>query len=174
MLVSREATNPVPSISIDYPEAHVNPEPLLDTLPLNAYLSLETIEMFRKTHGSRTAFARRLVRAIFRDPNDLCGKNVSGKGKLKVDPTRISWVKKVTLTKFPPQAGETAEVAWGKCIKGIDSVKRSFEAAQKKSLPILFDENMLYLHIPNSRISGTQNALENENLNDTDFNNGDN
>ncbi|MCP3666963.1 MAG: hypothetical protein GY696_31470 [Gammaproteobacteria bacterium] len=124
-----------------------DPADISPSLPMDAYLTQETIDLFAKTHSSRTGFCRRLVRAIFRDPNELAGRNVKGvAGKEKIDPLRMAWIRKVVFAKFPvTHSGETEENIWKQCICHIDTLKRGVERDLCKGKRFRFCDIMLQL-----------------------------
>ncbi len=64
-------------------------------ISLTDYLSLADIDNFAKQASSRSAFATRLLEAVFTDTNEIVNRNVRGvKGKNALDPAALpgsSW-----------------------------------------------------------------------------------
>ncbi len=130
---------------------------------MDAYLTEDTVDAFAKNQANRSGFCRRLVRAIFRDPLELVGKNVNGVGgKGKIDPLRVAWIRKVVLEKFPTNSGESELNVWKNCIITIDGLKRSVERDLQLGKRYRFDENLLALSCERGTAVEKENQGEQE------------
>ena len=105
-------SNRLTSQSVPVEDFHVN-EPIIT-------LSARTVTSIREQSCSRQNFAVNMVRALYTQ-DERTQSNVSGrKGKMKLEPQKMGMVKVSTFQMYPCGVGETAEKAWGMCIKSID------------------------------------------------------
>ncbi len=119
-----------------------------EDLPVEKYLRLEFIDSLAMTHALREKFAIRLFQAVFDNPNDIVERNCSGdRGKRKLDPGKIAWIRKVVSQKFPPTRNEAEFSNWKKCVKSIDTCKRAFENNLKQGKSLFFDEVTLKMRV---------------------------
>lgn len=98
---------------------------------LNTYVTTSMVaEAKAKANSSRTSFARNLVRKLFTE--DVMEKsNISGINKDKLDPHKISEVKRVTMQMYPLEYGENEFLAWKKCHIAIDEGCRRLKKTKK-------------------------------------------
>ena len=59
--------------------------------------------------------------------------NVRGRGKLQLDVTKINYVHNIVFNFYPLGPGETERLAWGECIKAIDSDGRKLNRDHRKT-----------------------------------------
>ena len=81
-----------------------------------------------KEAGSRKNSATKLVRQVFslqeREVSNIMGL----KGKKRLDPTRMEFIKSLTFALQPVKPGENEDCIWCKeCVKAIDSANRNIK-----------------------------------------------
>ena len=80
---------------------------------------------------SRRNFASRLVAKLF-DPETRLRSNVNGRGKDKLDPEKIKYVKKKVFQYFPVSGAEREASEWQLCILSIDEFNRRLKKVKKE------------------------------------------
>ena len=87
-------------------------------------------ELFVKS-CSRRNLAVRMVRILF-DEETRLKSNVNGRGKEKLDPEIIKYVKRKCFYYWPLSCKETEEEGWKLCVISIDENARSLKNKQRK------------------------------------------
>ncbi len=78
----------------------------------------------------------------------------------RIDPLRVSWIRKVVFSKYPVNnSGESEEKVWKICVAAIDGLKRQMELNLQNNKRFKFDEEMLFLGC-------SEREREKENAND--------
>ncbi len=117
-------------------------------VPLDRYLSESQLESILSRVSSRTQLAVRLFRAVFRNSDELRGRNVNGlQNRGQLCPDRIRWIRRVILEKIPPDEaiGETEEEDWKRCVQNIDAFKRGVEKNLSRGRRYRYDQKRLLL-----------------------------
>jgi len=84
---------------------------------------------------SRRNFASKLVTKLFDDETRL-RSNVKGRGKDKLDPDKIKYVKSKAFEYFPLSGGEKEATEWQLCIISIDESNRRLKKKSIKKEPL--------------------------------------
>ena len=107
-----------------YATEEVRPEPQ----PFSADFLLGV----KKDSCSRNNFAANMVRRLFPEEERKCS-NVKGVlGKKKLDPEKLSQVRKATFQLYPCESGEKEDNSWKLCCKAIDESCRRFNKEREK------------------------------------------
>ena len=85
---------------------------------------------------SRMNFAARMSVRLFDEETRLT-HNVSGRGKPKLDPKRISFIKAKCFEMFPCHVTENIAAEWGNCVTAIDERSRRLKNKPNKKKPPL-------------------------------------
>ena len=58
--------------------------------------------------------------------------NVNGtRGKLELDPVKVSFIRKVTFQQYPLKSDEREKKAWSDCVTSIDEANKTTEPEQE-------------------------------------------
>ena len=122
------------------------------SVPTLIELTPEQIKRVKDISSSKKNFAAKLVHESF-SKEVLISSNVNGrKGKNKLDPDKISAIRKIVYSYWPLKPGSSEDKDWSKkCTKAIDEagrrLKRKSEKKKKKR-----EKTPPLLHLTNSII----------------------
>ena len=85
-------------------------------------MSSELMQLYQKS-CSRMNFAAKMSAALFDEETRLT-HNVAGRGKPKLDPNLIDYIKVQSFEFFPCKSADLMEKEWSECIKAIDERSR--------------------------------------------------
>lgn len=124
-------TSPVVSVTTSTPPLTTSPEPASEIEISNSDLIPDAdIMQIAMKSCSRMNFAARLSVRLFDEETRLT-HNVAGRGKPKLDPNIISYIKGKCFELFPCGIGKNVANQWVSCITAIDERSRRLKNKKK-------------------------------------------